>query len=188
MHIVLCPIIISGNIFQTPGHGLISVSGWKNHPGRALVSAESFQICIFCAEWKNRNSFYYDFKRTGRMAVARSSYYNGLFCPMLLFCIFYVFGLQIYRVWVRVRVRAKTSNMQKSHIRQECPIMIRQTLSSERMDMNGLRVDCTVAVQRRTPSSRSGVFNLWSADPRWSAGSFQGVRGQPQKNSRPVAY
>jgi len=35
---------------------------------------------------------------------------------------------------------------------------------------------------------RAGVFNLWSADPRWSAGSFQGVRGQPQKNWRPVAF
>ena len=34
----------------------------------------------------------------------------------------------------------------------------------------------------------AGVFNLWSADPRGSAGSFQGVRGPPQKNWRPVAF
>jgi len=33
----------------------------------------------------------------------------------------------------------------------------------------------------------AGVFNLWSADPRESAGSFQGVRGQTQKNWRPIA-
>jgi len=37
-------------------------------------------------------------------------------------------------------------------------------------------------------SNKPGVFNLWSADPRWSAGSFQGVRGQPQKNWKPVAF
>jgi len=38
--------------------------------------------------------------------------------------------------------------------------------------------------QRRTPKTqpRSGVFNLWSADPQGSAGSFQGVRGQAQKS------
>jgi len=34
----------------------------------------------------------------------------------------------------------------------------------------------------------AGVFNLWSADPLGSAGSFQGVRGQLQKNWRPVAF
>jgi len=28
---------------------------------------------------------------------------------MWLFCIFYVFGLQIYRVWVRVRICKKTT-------------------------------------------------------------------------------
>ena len=36
--------------------------------------------------------------------------------------------------------------------------------------------------------SRSGVFNLWSADPRGSAGSFQWVREQSQKNRRPIAF
>jgi len=30
-------------------------------------------------------------------------------------------------------------------------------------------------------SCSAEVFNLWSADPRWSAVSFQGVRGQHQK-------
>jgi len=30
---------------------------------------------------------------------------HGLFCLMWLFGIFNFFGLQIYRVWVRVRVR-----------------------------------------------------------------------------------
>jgi len=30
--------------------------------------------------------------------------------------------------------------------------------------------------QHTSSSFSAGVFNLWSADPRWSAGSFQGVR------------
>jgi len=30
---------------------------------------------------------------------------DRLFCLMRLFCIFSLFGLQIYRVWVRVKVR-----------------------------------------------------------------------------------
>ena len=33
-----------------------------------------------------------------------------------------------------------------------------------------------------------GVFNLWSADPRGSAESLQGVRGQPQKDWRLVVF
>jgi len=51
-----------------------------------------------------------------------------------------------------------------------------------------LRVTSVFSSFPRSAHSSAGVFNLWSADPRWSAGSFQGVRGQPQKNWRPVTF
>ena len=43
-----------------------------------------------------------------------------------------------------------------------------------------------LTVGRRNRMDKSGVFNLWSADPRGSAVSFQGVRGQPQKETRRI--
>ena len=45
-----------------------------------------------------------------------------------------------------------------------------------------------LTVGRRNRMDKSGVFNLWSVDPWGSAVSFQGVRGQPQKDWRPVAF